>query len=441
MKLPLYVKELIDKLNDNGYEAYAVGGCVRDSLLSKIPKDYDVTTSAAPEKIKECLSDYKTIDTGIKFGTVTVISDGKPVEITTYRVDGKYNDNRRPESVTFTDLLAEDLKRRDFTVNAIAFNPKTGIIDLFGGQNDLKNGIIRAIGNPTDRFNEDGLRIMRALRFASCYNFEIEEKTAAAIHNCKNLLDNIAVERISTEFNRLICGNCGKILREFHDVISVFIPELSECVGFEQYTKYHNRDVYEHIIATVEAIEPKKYLRLAMFFHDIGKPQYFKLDEKGTGHFKGHPVGSRNIAENVLKRLKYDNETTKNVLSLVENHDIIIENRDKLIRRYLSKFGVDMFKDIVAVHIADDIGKSPDYQSRIEGYKAVLKRIDEIVLENGYITLKNMAVNGKDMIKLGFSGAEIGKILDELLNLVIDEKCVNERSVLISEAQKRRCNY
>ena len=440
MELPLYVSEIIDKLNNDGYEAFVVGGCVRDSLLSKVPHDYDVTTNANPEQIKKCFADYKTVDTGIRYGTVTVISHDEPIEVTAYRIDGEYSDNRRPESVLFTDNVSEDLKRRDFTINAMAFNPKIGLVDFFGGQSDLKNGIIKAIGSPAERFNEDGLRIMRALRFASCYGFKIEEKTASAIHEYKNLLKNIAVERIAIEFNKLICGKCGDILREFHDVFSVFVPEISECVGFEQHTKYHNRDVYEHIIATIEAIEPKCYLRLAMFFHDIGKPQYFRLDEKGIGHFKGHPLGSRKIAENVLKRLKYDNETTKNVLDLVETHDIIIENKDKLIKRYLSRYGEKLMKDIVNVHIADDIGKSPDYQSRIKTYQAVLKRIDEILAEGECISIKNLAVNGNDIKKLGYTGPQISEVLNKLLDMVIDEKCVNKKEVLISEAQKWRCN-
>jgi len=440
MELPLYVSIIIEKLNNSGFEAFAVGGCVRDSLLEKTPKDYDVTTNAKPDEIKAVFSEYRTIDTGIKYGTVTVISESNPIEVTTYRVDGKYSDNRRPENVTFTASLEEDLKRRDFTVNAMAFNPKTGIIDLFGGKKDLKCGVIRAIGNPEERFNEDGLRIMRALRFASCYKFKIEEETALSIHKCRDLLKNIAVERIATEFNKLICGDCGDILRDFHDVLAVFIPELSECIGFEQHTKYHNRDVYEHIIATVESAQPVRYLRLAMFFHDMGKPQYFRLDEKGVGHFKGHPLGSRKIAESVLKRLKYDNKTTKKVLTLVENHDIIIENKDKLIKRYLNKFGEDMLKDIVAVHISDDKGKSPLFQNRIDTYNAVLKRIDEIVSEKPCVSLKDLELNGNDIKGLGYSGEEIGIVLNKLLDMVIEEKCENKKDMLLREAEKWRCN-
>lgn len=440
MELPLFAGKIIKELNTSGYEAFAVGGCVRDCLLGKEPKDYDVTTNAHPEEVKECLSGYRIIDTGIDFGTVTVISEGEPVEVTTYRVDGDYNDNRRPESVSFTSRLAEDLKRRDFTVNAMAYNPSIGLVDLFGGQEDLQNGIIRAIGNPVERFNEDGLRIMRALRFASCYGFEIEQETSQAVHACRNLLKNIAVERIAAEFNKLLCGSCGAVLREYPDVLSVFIPELSDCVGFEQHTKYHNRDVYEHIIATIEAVEPVKHLRLTMLFHDIGKPRYFTIDENGVGHFKGHAKGSCEIAEKTLKNLKYDRETTKKVLELIESHDIIIENRDKLIKKQLNRFGTDLFYDVISVHIADDMGKAEKFRTRIEIYRDVRKRTEEILSADECFSLKSLTVNGNDMQHLGYKGKAVGDILNTLLGLVIDGKCVNERNVLLEEAESRRCN-
>lgn len=437
MMLPLYVSSIIEILNKNGYEAFVVGGCVRDFLLGITPDDYDVTTNAKPIQIKQCLSDYKVIDTGIEFGTVTVISEGIPVEVTTYRIDGEYNDNRRPENVAFTASLEEDLKRRDFTVNAMAYNPMTGFVDLFNGKDDLKKGIIRAIGNPTERFNEDGLRIMRAIRFASRYDFIIEEKTSEAIHNCRNLLKNIASERIAVELNKLLCGKCEAVLREYPDVLSVFIPELDKCVGFEQHTKYHNKDVYEHIIATVAAIEPVKHLRLAMLFHDMGKPEYFTMDENGTGHFKGHAIGSCEIAERVLKNLKYDNETTRKVLELIKSHDILIENRENLIKRYLNRYGVDMFRDIIAVHIADDIGKSPEYQDRIETYRDVLLTVEKILDEQLCFSLKDLAVNGNDIKKLGFKGKNIGAVLNSLLDMVIDGKCKNERKELLDKAEKQ----
>ncbi len=436
MKLPVYVSVILENLNNCGFEAFAVGGCVRDMILGVEPKDYDITTNAKPDEIKDCLKEYRTIDIGIDYGTVTVISEGNPVEVTTYRIDGEYNDNRRPDFVEFTSLLSEDLKRRDFTINAMAFNEKTGIIDLFDGKSDLNNGIIRAIGDPIERFNEDGLRIMRALRFASCYDFSIESTTSAAIHKLSYLLENIAKERIAIELNKLICGNCENILREYSDVFSVIIPEISDCIGFEQRTKYHNRDVFEHIIATVAAVEPVKHLRLAMLMHDIGKPAYFTVDEKGQGHFKGHAVGSCEIAERFFREYHYDKETADNVLALIKNHDIVIENNEKQIKRYLSRFGEKLFMDIISVHIADDSGKSPEFQSRIRVYEQVIDTVKRIILEDECFSLKNLAVNGNDIKKLGYNGKDIGHILQCLLDKVIDGGCLNEKDILLIEAKK-----
>ena len=379
--LPRNVTDVLDRLSENGFEAYAVGGCIRNFMLGIEPKDYDVTTSARPEEMKRALAGFRIVETGLKFGTLTVISDGMPIEVTTYRVDGEYTDNRRPENVTFTTKLAEDLKRRDFTINAMAYNPEVGIIDIFGGRTDLKDGIVRAIGNPDERFNEDGLRILRALRFAACYDLTIERNTADSIHRNKHLLENIAGERIAAELNRLLCGNCESVLREFYDVIAVFLPEFAKCHGFEQRTRYHDRDVMEHIIATVAAIDTEPHLRLTMLLHDIGKPEYFTIGEDGIGHFKGHAKGSTRIAEQFLRRLKYGNEISGKVLKLVETHDVVIENRKNLIKRYMNKYGRDMFFDMVKVHIADDMGKAPVCRERIKTYNAAVQTARDIIAE------------------------------------------------------------
>lgn len=437
MILPPHVNKIIDRLYECGYEAFAVGGCIRDCLLGKTPKDYDVTTNASPWQIKDSLSDYRIIDTGIKYGTVTAFSDGNPIEITTYRVDGEYNDNRRPQNVTFTSSLKEDLKRRDFTVNAMAFNSRTGLIDLFGGMEDLKNGIIRAIGNPTERFNEDGLRIMRALRFASCYSFKISEETSAAVHNCRHLLKNIAGERIAVEFNMLICGDCENVLREYYDVLAEFVPGIEKCVGFQQYTKYHNRDVYEHIIATVAAIRPLKHLRLAMFFHDIGKPGYFTMDDNGVGHFYRHAVGSAEIADTVMKNLKYDKDTSTTVIELIKAHDIIIRDDRKLIKKYLCRYGAERFLDIIEVHIADDMGKADEFRERIITYRKAAETVRDILASDECFSLKSLAVNGNDLKKLGYNGKEIGEKLQFLLKKVINGECPNDKEILINEIKKK----
>lgn len=429
--LPDNVLRVLERLNERGYEAYAVGGCVRNALLGLPAKDFDVTTDASPYEIKASFPDMRTVDTGIRYGTVTVISNGMPVEVTTYRIDGEYCDNRRPDSVKFTKNISEDLRRRDFTVNAMAYNPATGIIDLFNGREDLDNRIIRAIGNPDERFNEDGLRILRALRFASCYNMSVEEKTAEAVHRNRFLLKNIAVERITSEFDKFICGNCESLLREFRDVTAVFLPEIERCFDFEQHTKYHDRDVFEHIIATVGAVKPQKYLRIAMLLHDIGKPDYFVMGEDGVGHFKKHAAGSSEIAESYLKRMKYDRETTEKVLFLVKHHDIVIENRESLIKRFLSKYGEEMFFDLIEVHIADDMGKAREYRERIKIYNAAAETARDIISRQECFSLKNLAVNGNDVKKLGFTGAEIGEKLNYLLESVMDNKCENSRESLI----------
>ena len=439
MKLPEYVDIILDNLNNCGFEAFVVGGCVRDSLLGIEPKDYDVTTNATPEQIKKCFTDFKTVDTGINFGTVTIISDDHPIEVTTYRIDGEYNDNRRPDSIEFTSQLSEDLKRRDFTINAMAYNAKTGIIDLFDGKSDLANGVIKAIGNPIERFNEDGLRIMRALRFASCYNFSIDLSTNEAIHKLSHLLENIAKERIAIEFNKIICGKCETILRDYSDVFSIMIPEIKNCVGFEQHTKYHNRDVYDHIIATVAAIDPIKHLRLAMFLHDIGKPFYFTVDDKGQGHFKGHSTGSVKIAEKFLKTFKYDNDTAKKVIELIKNNDIVIEDDRTQISRYLNKLGEKLFLDIISVHIADDLGKNPLFQQRIQKYYRVKEIVKNIIENNDCFSISQLAVNGNDIKALGFVGKDIGNILNYLLDRVIENSCSNDKDLLLDMAKAWRC--
>ncbi len=438
MPLPAGVLAVIERLNAAGYEAYAVGGCVRNFLLGLTPKDYDVTTSARPEQTKAVLKGLRTIDTGIKYGTVTVLSDGIPTEVTTYRVDGDYTDNRRPDSVEFTTRLAEDLKRRDFTVNAMAYNPKTGFVDIFGGRADLDAKILRAIGEPDERFNEDGLRIMRALRFASCYGLRIEERTAQSVHRNRHLLENIAGERIAAELNKMLCGECESVLREYYDVISVFLPELAQCRGFEQHTKYHDRDVLEHIIATVAAIEPEVHLRLTMLLHDIGKPLYFTMGEDGVGHFKGHAKGSTVAAEGLLKRLRYSTALTERVLMLVKTHDIVIENRENLIKRYLNKYGEEAFFDIIKVHIADDMGKAPACRERIKMYRECVVTAEKMIEQRECFSLKQLAVNGKDIKALGYSGKEIGDKLNFLLELVIDGKCENEKDALLAAASEQR---
>ena len=429
MKLPEYVKILLEKLENAGYDAYAVGGCVRDSLLGLSPKDYDIASSALPEQVKQTLSEYKIIDTGLKHGTVTVLADGNTVEITTFRIDGEYIDGRRPESVSFASGIEDDLARRDLTINAFAFSDKTGLIDNFGGRSDLDKRIIKAVGEPEKRFDEDALRILRALRFAAVYDFSVEENTAAAIHIKKSLLRNISGERIASELNKLICGKCDIILRDFFDVFAIIIPQINDCKGFLQHSKYHDRDVLEHIIASVAAVEPVTHLRLSMLFHDLGKPTCFSL-ENGTGHFKGHSHVSADIADDVMTRLHYDCDTKRKVVFLVKHHDMPLQNDRRLIKRWLNKYGKEPFFDLIKVHIADDSAKAKAYQERIQIYHDIIKTANEIIANEECITLKKLAVNGTHLLEMGISGKKIGETLIFLLNAVIDEKCINEYSEL-----------
>lgn len=295
--LPKNVKTIIKILNTHNYEAFIVGGCVRDSVIGLTPHDWDICTNAKPEEIKKCFENFNTFDSGIKHGTISVVLDGEVFEVTTYRIDGTYSDNRRPDSVTFTSDITQDLARRDFTINAMAYNEKRGLIDPYGGRNDLSDKIIKCVGNPDFRFNEDALRIIRALRFASVYNFEIDDETAKSIHKNADLLNNIAVERISVELNKLLSGNgAEKILNNYRDVIAVFIPEIKPMFDYNQHTKHHNRDLWHHITYAVKSIDNSPLLRMSMLLHDIGKPKACKRDGDGTCHFKGHPKYSAEMA-------------------------------------------------------------------------------------------------------------------------------------------------
>ncbi len=438
MYLPAEVKKAIFMLEEAGFEAYAVGGCVRDCLLGKIPTDYDVTTSAEPEEMKEVFKNEHVIETGLKHGTLTVLMAGNPIEITTFRVDSEYLDNRHPSKVEFTRSLEEDLARRDFTVNALAFSEKRGIVDIFGGKNDLEHGIIRCVREPDERFGEDALRIMRALRFASCLAFEIEGKTADSIHRNRELLRNVSAERLSAELSKLLCGkNAAKILLEYHDVFSVLIPELSVLKGFDQHHFRHDKDVFGHTAAVVESTPPVLHLRLAALLHDIAKPRCFSIDENGTGHFYGHaPLGAE-MAEGILSRLKYDNETKSAVCELIRRHEDRFEADPKPIKRILRKIGFDMYSDLLSLMQADDMGKRAKYRPAPEFYEEYRRIAEEIIAKNECFSVKDLAVNGGDLIKIGIEPSpEMGKILDMLLEKVIDGELPNEKEELLEFAAK-----
>lgn len=442
LNFPECVLKLLDRLENLGYEAYLVGGCVRNALMGKETHDYDITTSALPEEIKQIFSDMRIVETGIKHGTVTVMSDKVTAEITTYRTDGIYIDHRRPQSVSFTANLKEDLSRRDYTVNAIAYSEKRGIVDLFDGIMHLKEGRLCCVGEAGKRFDEDALRIMRGLRFMSEYGFKPDEKTSAALHEKKELLNEISAERINNELSRLLCGNSDHltyVLREYWDIFAVIIPEIADCQGFEQHTHYHDRDVWEHTIAAVCSIEPVLHLRLAMLLHDLGKPAAYSF-YNGAGHFKGHGSISADICKRTMNKLRFDTEIFRKTLFLIERHDMVMTDDAVLIKKHLNRFGSELYFDLLKVHIADDTAKSLDAQGRIASYYSAEKTARKIIRENDCYSLKSLAINGNDIMKLGFTGRDIGNALDFLLNAVIEGKCPNVKYNLSCYLEQNRNN-
>ena len=438
IELPEQVRFVISKLADCGYEANIVGGCVRDSILGLTPKDWDITTSALPQETERALAGCKLIETGLKHGTVTALINDLPLEITTYRVDGKYSDNRHPDSVTYTHSLKEDLARRDFTINALAYHEKHGVIDCFGGQQDIIKKRIRCVGEPDKRFKEDGLRILRALRFASVLGFDIDPVTADSIYKKKELLQNIAAERLSSELLKLICGiNSEKILRKYPEVIGEFIPEILSMINFEQHNPYHIYDVWEHTIHSVSAIEAKPILRLAMLLHDIGKPGCYTLDKKGIGHFYGHPQKGSEIAATILKRLRLDNSTIKQVLTLVKYHDLPLTATPKWIKNKLNQFGEPTFRQLLLVQSADTKAHAPQALDHLEYLAKIETILNNVIAQEQCYSLNDLEVNGNDLIQIGITeGIQIGAILQQLLSAVIKESCLNEKPALLELAIK-----
>ena len=433
MYLPEQVKKIIDTLNAAGHEAYAVGGCVRDGLLGRAPGDYDVASSALPEETKAVFAGEKLIETGLRHGTVTVLSGGIPVEVTTFRIDGEYADCRHPDSVTFTRSLRDDLARRDFTVNAMAYSPEGGIIDLFGGRNDLDAGLIRCVGDADARFKEDALRIIRALRFASVLGFQLEEKTARAARDNKELLKSVSAERLFAELLRLLCGqNVRAVLCGYIDVIGAVIPEALPMKGFLQRNPHHIYDVLEHTAAAVEAVSPEPELRLAALLHDIGKPRCLTVDDAGTGHFYGHAEISAEIAEDILSRLKSDGATRKNVVRLVREHGVQIEENERAVKRALNRLGEETFFRLLQLKRADNAAQSPENAGRRVYYDGLERLARQIIEKKQCFSLKNLAVNGDDLIALGIRpGPELGVRLNALLEAVISGKAENSREALL----------
>lgn len=439
MDMPKNVDTAIDLLQSAGFEAYAVGGCVRDSLLGKTPNDWDITTSAKPEDMKSVFADFHCIDTGIKHGTVTVVIDGEPLEITTFRLDGEYEDNRHPKSVTFTSNLGADLGRRDFTVNAMAYSKMTGTVDLFGGQNDLKNKIIRCVGDPDRRFNEDALRILRALRFASALDFEIEEKTAQSLLKNRALLGNISEERIAKELLKLVCGKGAKrILTDFAPVLFEILPELQPMYKNSHDNPHHCYDIYEHTLIAVESIDPEPTLRFAMLLHDCGKPAVKKFDENGVAHFYGHQRISAEISAQILARLKVSNKFRDEILFLVSNHDRweLYENTEKM-PRYLSKFGLDGVLNLLKVMRADVLAQSPEYRYRLDQIADAEETAKNLAAQKPCLSLSELQINGRTLMDIGIpQGRKLGAVLAQLLDEVIDGVTKNTQEALTTRARE-----
>ena len=440
IRLPADVAALLAMLRDAGFPAYTVGGCVRDALLGITPHDWDICTSALPDQMQQVFKDLHTVETGLKHGTLTVVVNHVPYEITTFRVDGEYTDHRHPDSVSFVDNIAEDLSRRDFTVNAMAWSPDSGLVDLFGGREDLAAGVIRCVGDPALRFDEDALRILRALRFASVYDFSIDPATDAAARKLAPSLHGVAGERIREELMKLLCGKgVGRILRAYPDVLSEIIPEIRPMVGYDQQNHHHSYDLWEHTIRAVENVPAEADFRLAMLLHDTGKPRVRTTDEHGEGHYRGHQAVSAEIAERAADALRLDNATRDRVILMVRYHDIPLRtetgeiNLDRsFLLRKLNRFGEKDLRALIRIHRADRIAtgySSPEREDR--RMKERLDALDALLAEQPCFTLKDLAVNGRDLQAEGLRGKEIGETLQRLLEAVMDGTLENTRDVLL----------
>ncbi len=439
IQIPPYALTVVERLCQFGYEAYVVGGCVRDCLLGITPKDWDVCTNATPQEVLRVFRRWPVIKTGLKHGTVTVMVNHEPVEVTTFRVDGEYTDNRHPDEVTFVSRVEEDLARRDFTINAMAYNPERGLVDAFGGQEDLAAGRIRCVGEPDARFNEDGLRIMRALRFAARFDFAIENETAFSIRRNRHLLENVSVERIYKELKGMLVGKGAlSMLLAFPDVMAIIMPEVAASFGFEQHNPHHCYDVWTHTAHAVQAAPADETLRLVMLLHDIGKPASFSRGADGKGHFYGHPALSAEMAQTILTRLKSDNATLNRVVTLVREHDNTFPSTRAGMRRFIGRLGEDVVEQLFAVKRADHAAQSDHEQveKKAELRQAALL-IEELMDEEHAFTIKDLHINGRELMAMGVpAGPEVGRILKALLAEVQEDALANAAEPLAARARE-----
>ena len=438
LEIPKNAETILHILEDAGYEAYVVGGCVRDSILGRKPDDWDITTSAKPEQVKELF--HRTVDTGLQHGTVTVLMEKEGYEVTTYRVDGEYEDGRHPKEVTFTASLEEDLKRRDFTINAMAYNPSGGLVDLFGGLEDIDRKIIRCVGDPLERFTEDALRIMRAVRFSAQLGFSIEEETRKALKVLAPNLKHVSAERIQVELVKLLMSPHPDYLRVAYEagITAEFLPEFDACMETPQNTPHHCYTVGEHILYSLCYVRADKVLRITMLLHDIGKPVVRKTDENGRDHFKTHGNAGEKMASQILRRLKFDNDTIRKVTRLVKWHDDRPEGTLKSVRRAVNRIGEDLFPLYLEVQQADMLAQSlyrrNEKQARLDSVRDAYRQIIE---EKQCVSLKTLAVTGRDLIENGYRpGKEIGEKLEKLLNLVLEDPEKNQKEILLEIIRK-----
>ncbi len=439
LKLPPQVCLIIDKLTQHGYEAYAVGGCVRDSVLDRSPDDWDITTSATPGQVKELFG--HTVDTGLAHGTVTVLIAREGFEVTTYRIDGKYEDGRHPKDVTFTPNLSEDLKRRDFTINAMAYSPAFGLVDMFGGMQDLQKHKIRCVGEPAQRFSEDALRILRAVRFSAQLGFSIEDGTRKAIKELAPTLVKISAERIQAELVKLLMSPRPTMIREAYEtgITAAVLPEFDEMMNTLQNNPHHVNSVGEHTLEVLRHVEEDRILRIAALLHDVGKPAVRTTDGNGVDHFADHHKVGAELAGSILKRLKFDNETIDEVKRLVYWHDTKTQVEERLVRRAVHRIGEDLFPRLLKLQYADTMAQSGWYrQDKLLRLEGVNRLFQKIVSEKQCVSLKTLKLSGRDLMALGMKpGPEIGAALQEALDEVLDDPSRNTREYLLGFAKKK----
>ena len=440
IQLPQKAKHIINTITSAGFEAYAVGGCIRDSILGREPQDWDITTSAKPDQVKILFP--RTVDTGLQHGTVTVLLGGESFEVTTFRIDGKYEDNRHPKEVVFTPSLEEDLKRRDLTINAMAYNDSHGLVDIYGGMEDIRRKVIRCVGSPAERFGEDALRILRTIRFSAQLGYSIDEGTRRAVSELAPNLKNISAERIQAELIKLMTSPHPDYLREAYrcGVTKVILPEFDLTMETEQNHPHHCYSVGEHILHSLPEIKPDKTLRLAMLFHDIGKPATIVKDSSGITHFYGHAKASADLAGQIMRRLKFDNDTRNMVSKLVLNHDFGSDVKPdlRILRRAVNKIGEDAFPDLFLVKRADVLAQSGYLrQEKLDQLERWQELYQELQEKNQCVSLKTLAITGSDLIRLGMKpGRQLGDILTRLLEQVLEEPERNTKEYLSAQAEK-----